>query len=59
MCYDDFDSGIKVIHTLIDMKNIKFSRSIEPEIIQIFDFNITSAEIDTEIRMLLRKDQEF
>lgn len=41
------------------MKNIKFSRSIEPEIIQIFDFNITSAEIDTEIRMLLRKDQEF
>jgi hypothetical protein len=47
------------MHTVKDMKNIEFSRSIEPDIIQIFDFSIMSAEIDSDIRMLLRKDQEF
>ena len=41
------------------MQNIDFSRSIEPDIIQVFDFNIINGAEKNEIRMLLRKDQEF
>ena len=51
------------------MKEIVFEKSIEPEIIQIFDFNImdaleqnvnyTDSSSTREIRMLSRKDQEF
>jgi hypothetical protein len=41
------------------MQNIDFSRSIEPDITQVFDFNIINGAEKNEIRMLLRKDQEF
>ena len=42
------------------MGNIVFKRSIEPDIIEIFDFNLMmGADDKTEIRMLLSKDQEF
>ena len=69
LIYGDFDQGITVRHTSKEMKEIVFEKSIEPEIIQIFDFNImdaleqnvnyTDSSSTREIRMLSRKDQEF
>ena len=71
LTYADFDIGITVRHTNITIKNICFEKSIEPDIIEIFDFNIIDdpqqvTTIDSnldqvcrEVRMILRKDQEF
>ena len=57
MGFKDFDQGITVFHTNKQLENVSFSRSIEPDIIQIFDFNVKEVETEIkEIRMLLRKD---
>ena len=63
LIFEEFDQYITVSHTNKLVKNICFSRSIEPGIIGIFDFHtmiaLEQAQLDgvtREIRIISRKD---
>jgi plasmid replication initiation protein len=43
LSFEPFDSFITVKHTNWMIENIRFSQNIEPNIIQIFDFNLQDA----------------